>query len=89
MQEGLNKIIEDATSIEGDGFENMDMVIDTLVLTNTTISCIISKRFLYHWDHNHKYFQIQHFTVIHRAYQNVVKMSKQLSNDKQNFVIDR
>ena len=40
MQEGLNKIIEDATSIEGDGFENMDMVIDTLVLTNTTISCI-------------------------------------------------
>ena len=46
MQEGLNKIIEDATSIEGDGFENMDMVIDILVLTNTTISCIISKRFL-------------------------------------------
>ena len=41
MQEGLNKIIEDATSIEGDGFENMDMVIDTLVLTNTTISCIM------------------------------------------------
>lgn len=41
MQEGLKKIIEDATSIEGDGFENMDMVIDTLVLTNTTISCII------------------------------------------------
>ena len=26
MQEGVEKIIEDATSIDGDGFENMDMV---------------------------------------------------------------
>ena len=26
MQEGVEKIIEDATSIEGDGFENMEMV---------------------------------------------------------------
>ena len=34
MQEGLNKIIEDATSIEGDGFENMDMVIDSSIPIN-------------------------------------------------------
>ena len=26
MQEGVEKIIEDATSIDGNGFENMDMV---------------------------------------------------------------
>ena len=29
MQEGVDKIIEDATSIDGDGFENMDLVNDT------------------------------------------------------------
>ena len=30
MQEGVDKIIEDATTIDGDGFENMDMVVKIL-----------------------------------------------------------
>ena len=30
MQEGVEKIIDDATSIDGDGFENMDIVTKSL-----------------------------------------------------------